>query len=85
MYCRLSYTFIFLGKKFEGINANIGETINPKWFQEEGGKGKRYHKWSAINYELESLCDELLSINDEYLEINPGDLGFRFSYLGQGE
>ncbi len=83
---RLTYAFTFGGQKYEGKNVPIGDTINPRWYTEQGGKGKRDHKWSAIYYSRTALYDEIQdSIADEITEHNPSEFGFNFMLLEKGE
>jgi hypothetical protein len=79
---RLTYAFTFGGQKYEGKNVVIGDTINPRWFQDEGGKGKREHKWSAIYHELPDLyCALNDALSDELNEHNPSEFGFKFTLM----
>lgn len=83
---RITYRFTFAGKEYHGVNVTIGDTINENWFQEEAGKGKRNHKWSAISYTLPDVFDAIdMATGNEIEQFNPGDFGFRFSQLDKGE
>lgn len=82
---RITYQFRISGRTYHGINIPIGDTANPNWFREDGGKGKRYHKWSAIFAELPDLYNALNDISETINEQNPGDYGFRFEYIEEGD
>jgi hypothetical protein len=83
---RLNYTFEFGGRQYQGTNVDVGGTSNPNWYQEEGGKGKRYHKWSAIYAELPAVHDAIAdALPDPVDDHNPSEFGFRFCELEKGE
>lgn len=86
MITRLSYQFTWGGRTFRGIGVDIGSTDNPEWFKEEGGKGKRFHKWGAIFEERPDVCNAISNyFSDAYVELNPSDFGFRFQELSESE
>jgi len=84
---RLSYAFKFGDQKYKGNNVFIGYTINPRWYFKDGGKGGRYHKWSAILNELPALYSEInKALAEHYFNYrNPSEFGFKFTRMEKGD